>query len=125
MPVTPSFGVPADDSPNGLTSDEARHRLEKAGPNSMPDTAVHPLRRALAKCWSPFPGCSKRRSFSNWCFAGLVVNRRSGDRLCIRPGFGERARTWSLEYYINYAGTTGISHLNINNGVFTPLLSAP
>jgi H+-transporting ATPase len=39
----------------GLTSGEARHRLEKFGPNAMPDTAVHPLRRALTKFWAPVP----------------------------------------------------------------------
>ena len=39
----------------GLTADEARSRLEKSGPNAMPDTAVHPLRRALAKFWAPVP----------------------------------------------------------------------
>ncbi len=41
--------------PTGLTSDEARSRLEKFGPNAMPDTALHPLRRALAKFWAPVP----------------------------------------------------------------------
>jgi H+-transporting ATPase len=40
---------------NGLTSDEARARLEKDGPNAMPDTSVHPLRNALAKFWAPVP----------------------------------------------------------------------
>ncbi|MGD0812206.1 MAG: HAD-IC family P-type ATPase [Verrucomicrobiota bacterium] len=39
----------------GLTSDEARQRLEKVGPNAVPDTALHPLRRALAKFWAPVP----------------------------------------------------------------------
>jgi H+-transporting ATPase len=29
--------------------------LEKSGPNSMPDTAENPLRRALTKFWSPIP----------------------------------------------------------------------
>jgi hypothetical protein len=29
--------------------------LEKEGPNSMPDTEVNPLRRALTKFWSPIP----------------------------------------------------------------------
>jgi hypothetical protein len=33
-----------DDLPNGLTDDEVRRRLEKFGPNAMPDTALHPLR---------------------------------------------------------------------------------
>ena len=61
MPVAPLVPAPADvavpvsDSPNGLTSDEARRRLEKTGPNSMPDTAANPLRRALTKFWSPIP----------------------------------------------------------------------
>src|SRR5271170_3523586 len=39
----------------GLTSDEARSRLKKFGPNAMPDTALHPLRRALDKFWAPVP----------------------------------------------------------------------
>ena len=39
----------------GLTGDEARRRLEESGPNAMPDTALHPLRRALSKLWAPVP----------------------------------------------------------------------
>ncbi len=39
----------------GLTSDEARRRLERFGPNAMPDTALHPLRMAIAKFWAPVP----------------------------------------------------------------------
>jgi H+-transporting ATPase len=39
----------------GLTSDDARTRLEKDGPNAMPDTSAHPLRNALAKFWAPVP----------------------------------------------------------------------
>jgi H+-transporting ATPase len=45
----------AHDSPDGLTSAEARSRLEKVGPNSMPDTSSHPLRRAVRKLWAPIP----------------------------------------------------------------------
>ena len=41
--------------PTGLTSNEARSRLEKSGPNAMPDTALDPLGRALAKFWAPVP----------------------------------------------------------------------
>jgi hypothetical protein len=33
----------------GLTSGEAQTRLEKDGPNAMPDTSAHPLRNAVAK----------------------------------------------------------------------------
>jgi len=40
---------------NGLTSDEARRRVEKFGPNAMPDTSMHPLRMALEKFWAPVP----------------------------------------------------------------------
>ena len=43
------------DVQSGLTSDEARRALEKSGPNAMPDTAVHPLRMALEKFWTPVP----------------------------------------------------------------------
>ena len=39
----------------GLTSEEARRRLESVGPNAMPDTALHPLRRAFGKFWAPVP----------------------------------------------------------------------
>jgi H+-transporting ATPase len=44
-----------DISSTGLTSDEARARLEKDGPNAMPDTSAHPLRNAMAKFWAPVP----------------------------------------------------------------------
>jgi H+-transporting ATPase len=50
-----SAGVVEDAAPTGLTSDEARRRLEKFGPNAMPDTSVHPLRMALEKFWAPVP----------------------------------------------------------------------
>src|ERR1035438_7705865 len=42
-------------TPPGLTSDEARRRLEKFGPNAVPDTSSDPLRRALTKFWAPVP----------------------------------------------------------------------
>jgi H+-transporting ATPase len=44
-----------DELPSGLTADEARHRLEKFGPNAMPDTSLHPLRMAVEKFWAPVP----------------------------------------------------------------------
>jgi H+-transporting ATPase len=40
---------------SGLTSDEARRRLEKFGPNAMPDTVLHPLHMALEKFSAPVP----------------------------------------------------------------------
>jgi H+-transporting ATPase len=39
----------------GLTAAEAQTRLKSAGPNSMPDTTLHPLRMAFAKFWAPVP----------------------------------------------------------------------
>ncbi len=48
-------GHAADGSLSGLTSDEATLRLKKFGPNATPDTAVHPLRSALSKFWTPVP----------------------------------------------------------------------
>jgi len=43
------------DSKTGLTKEESRNRLEKVGPNTMPDTSEHPLRRASQKFWAPVP----------------------------------------------------------------------
>ena len=40
---------------NGVTSDEARRRLEKFGSNAMPDTSLHTLRMAFEKFWTPVP----------------------------------------------------------------------
>jgi len=48
----PAKDVPA---PTGLTNDEARRRLEQFGPNAVPDTSLHPLRRALTQFWAPVP----------------------------------------------------------------------
>ena len=45
----------ATNSQTGLTSDEVRCRLEKFGPNAMPDTTLHPMRMALQKLWAPVP----------------------------------------------------------------------
>ena len=58
--VAPASSSPAvkpalDGAPAGLTNEEARTRLEKDGPNAMPDTSAHPLRNALAKFWAPVP----------------------------------------------------------------------
>ena len=53
--ITPQPSVKDFPLSTGLTSDEARRRLEKFGPNAVPDTALHPLRRALTKLWAPVP----------------------------------------------------------------------
>ena len=54
-PITPQSSVKDAHLSSGLTSEEARRRLEKFGPNAVPDTAMHPLRRALTKFWAPVP----------------------------------------------------------------------
>jgi H+-transporting ATPase len=47
--------APAAPSSGGLTSQEAASLLAKVGPNSMPDSALHPLRQAISKLWAPVP----------------------------------------------------------------------
>jgi len=54
MPAAPPTAL-KDDLPGGLTSNEAGLRLQKYGPNAMPDTSLHPVRRALWKFWAPVP----------------------------------------------------------------------
>ena len=53
--VATDLGALTNDSPDGLTSEEARRRLDQIGPNSMPDTSSHPARSALEKLWAPIP----------------------------------------------------------------------
>src|SRR5271170_4233406 len=54
--ATPASSTDAQKAVSGgLTSDEARRRLAKSGPNAMPDTSVHPFRMALEKFWTPVP----------------------------------------------------------------------
>ncbi|HEY1945534.1 MAG TPA: HAD-IC family P-type ATPase [Bryobacteraceae bacterium] len=57
MNVSPDTSVLLAKSqpPTGLTSEEARLRLEKFGPNAMPDSSPKPWRRALSKFWAPVP----------------------------------------------------------------------
>jgi H+-transporting ATPase len=43
------------DIPTGLTSSEARLRLQRSGPNAVVDVAQHPVWRALTKFWAPVP----------------------------------------------------------------------
>jgi len=55
-PIVPTaVNVPVNDSPDGLTSEEAQRLLGQVGPNSMPDTSSHPARRAMEKLWAPIP----------------------------------------------------------------------
>jgi H+-transporting ATPase len=50
-----SAAATKDNLPSGLTDEEARRRLAKLGPNTMPDTALHPLRLAIETFWAPVP----------------------------------------------------------------------
>ncbi len=54
-PSSRSESVADTDAPGGLTSNEARRRLERFGPNAMPDMNPHPLRMAIEKFWAPVP----------------------------------------------------------------------
>ena len=60
-PIPPQASVKDAPLSTGLTSDEARRRLEKFGPNAVPDTALHPFRRALPSSGRRFHGCSRLR----------------------------------------------------------------
>jgi len=51
----PPTAPPAQTASAGLTSDEASKRLQKDGPNAIPDTSAHPLRDVLGKFWAPVP----------------------------------------------------------------------
>jgi H+-transporting ATPase len=53
--VTPESSATDVPLATGLTSDEAHRRREKFGPNTVPDTALHPWRRVLTKFWAPVP----------------------------------------------------------------------
>ena len=55
IPAPAAVNAPANESPDGLTSEEARRRLDQVGPNSMPDTSSNPARSALEKLWAPIP----------------------------------------------------------------------
>jgi hypothetical protein len=77
---------------SGLTSDEASRRLDKFGPNAVPDPALHPLRKARTKFWAPVPwmleaaivlevalGMSRPRSSRvSWSSTPLSVFSRKG-----------------------------------------------
>jgi H+-transporting ATPase len=54
-PPIPSAPPVQSTAPTGLTSAVASSRLQKDGPNAMPDTSAHPLRNALTKFWAPVP----------------------------------------------------------------------
>ena len=56
IPVAGRAQASDRDNPSpGLTSDEAKARLAKFGPNAMPDTTIPAWRMALAKFWAPVP----------------------------------------------------------------------
>ena len=40
---------------DGLTASEAKQLLARVGPNSLPDTTLHPLLQAAKKFWAPVP----------------------------------------------------------------------
>ncbi len=54
-PPNPPSESDRNTAPSGLTSDVASSLLRKDGPNTIPDTSVHPLRSALGKFWATVP----------------------------------------------------------------------
>ncbi len=54
-PLADAASKPTAPPADGLTNAEARKRLAASGPNTMPDTSAHLLRRALEKFWTPVP----------------------------------------------------------------------
>lgn len=62
-PIAPDTPMATAPHPQGLSDDEARGRLKTVGLNTMPDTAPHPLKRALDKFWAPVP----------WMLEGTIV----------------------------------------------------
>ena len=48
----------------GLSSSEARERLQRFGANATPDTAANPWQVALGKFWAPVPWMLEARSCS-------------------------------------------------------------
>lgn len=64
LPVSTRLGIASvrkapvvDQAPvdEGLTSEEARHRLAVYGPNATPDVTIHPLRLVVGKFVAPVP----------------------------------------------------------------------
>jgi H+-transporting ATPase len=55
MPAPQSSSLKTTAVSAGLTTEEARRRLEQFGPNAMPDTTLRPLARAIAQLWAPVP----------------------------------------------------------------------
>ena len=53
--ITPGQTAPGANAPvpGGLSDDEARRRLQKSGPNAMPDSSEHAWSLALEKFWAP------------------------------------------------------------------------
>ncbi|MGD8451644.1 MAG: plasma-membrane proton-efflux P-type ATPase [Phycisphaerae bacterium] len=51
----PAFPGNTDGSPRGLTSEEARRRLEQVGPNELAEQRENPLLKFLGYFWGPIP----------------------------------------------------------------------
>ncbi len=131
-PITPQSSVNDVPLSTGLTSDEARRRLEKFGPNAVPDTALHPLRRALTCSTSP---CSPANQYPSklgqvckhmqgrWCGAAKPLRRLR------RPARGtkfgrtaELVRTAHVESSQQKAVLRVVRNLAMFNGVIIVML---
>jgi H+-transporting ATPase len=72
----------------GLTTDEARSRLEKFGPNATPDTDLNPVTRALAKFWAPVPWMLEAAIVLEICLGKYVEAAVTGALLAFNAALG-------------------------------------
>jgi hypothetical protein len=75
--------------PIGLSSDDAKRRLEDDGPNAIAQTAVAPWRDALGKFWAPVP----------WMLELAILLQLAGRKIArdrFAPATGSLQATWPL-----------------------------
>ena len=94
MPAAPPTAL-KDDLPGGLTSNEAGLRLQKYGPNAMPDTSLHPVRRALWKFWAPVPWMLEAAIVFEIVLADYVQAGIIAGLLLFNAGLGLRSQGFS------------------------------
>ena len=73
---------------SGLSTEEAAERLVQFGPNSVPDTAIHPLRSALGKFWAPVPWMLEAAIVLELCLGKFVEASIIGFLLAFNAALG-------------------------------------
>src|SRR5579863_422577 len=72
----------------GLSSAEARHRLEKSGSNAIADVSQHPVRRAFGKLWAPVPWMLEAAILLQLFLGGHVVTKNMALLLVTNAAIG-------------------------------------